>query len=126
MKLNRRSFVSSSALALAASPAGSSQTTPSPGTELRVGACQILTFPDTRRSAEKICSWIEKAATEKVDVVAFPEAAVCGYAAEPEYWKAANPRDFETAEASVVSTARKLNIAVVLGTAHWEGEKPYN
>jgi predicted amidohydrolase len=126
MKLNRRSFVSSGALALAASPGASSQSTSSPAREVRVAACQILTFPDTRRSAEKICSWLEKAAGDKIDVVAFPEAAVCGYAADPDYWKTADPNEFEKAEASVISTARRLNIAVVLGSAHWEDKKVYN
>jgi omega-amidase len=124
MKLNRRSFVASSSMVLAASQAASPQTVPSPA--LRVAACQILTFPDTRRSAEKICFWIEKAAADKIDVVLFPEAAVCGYADDPEYWKAAQPKDFEAAESSIISTARRLNIAVVLGTAHWEDGKVYN
>jgi predicted amidohydrolase len=126
MKLNRRSFVSSSAVALAGTSSAAPQNAPLIRAEIRVAACQILTFPDTRRSAEKICSWIEKAASDKVDVVAFPEAAVCGYTADPEYWKAANPRAFETAENTVISTARKLNIAVVLGTAHWHEGKIYN
>ena len=93
------------------------------GNELRVAACQILTYPDTRRSTEKICSWMEKAATEKIDVVAFPEAAVCGYCCDPAYWKSAQPRDFLAAEEAVASAARRLGIAVVLGTAHWEGGK---
>jgi predicted amidohydrolase len=126
MKLNRRSFVASSALGLAAPPGASPQALSTSRPELRVAACQILTFPDTRRSAEKICSWIEKAAKDRVDVVAFPEAAVCGYAGDPEYWKAAAPGDFEAAEATIVSAARGLNIAVVLGTAHWEDRKIYN
>ncbi|HEU0138836.1 MAG TPA: carbon-nitrogen hydrolase family protein [Bryobacteraceae bacterium] len=126
MKLNRRSFVSSSAAALAGAQAASAQPPVSSVPELRVAACQILTFPDTRQSAEKICSWIEKAASDKIDIVTFPEAAVCGYASDPEYWKAANPRDFEAAEATIVASARELNIAVVLGSAHWEDGKVYN
>ena len=123
MKLNRRSFLSAGSAALAAqTPPVAAQR----GPELRVAACQILTFPQPRRSAEKICSWMEKAAADKVDVVAFPEAAVCGYTCEKDYWKAANPRDFEEAESVVISAARKLNIAVILGTAHWEDGKVYN
>jgi predicted amidohydrolase len=124
--VNRRSFVSSGALAMGTSAVASPQSSTSSEPGLRVAACQILTFPDTRRSTEKICSWLEKAAKDQIDVVVFPEAAVCGYADDPEYWKAANPSDFEAAEAAVVSTARRVNVAVVLGTAHWEARKIYN
>jgi len=122
MKTNRRSFVgAASALALPDSSAAQPQ-----GSELRVAACQILTYPDTRRSAAKICSWIEKAAQEKIDVVAFPEAVVCGYCCDPEYWKSAQPSDFLAAEETIASTARRLDVAVVLGTAHWDGGNVYN
>jgi predicted amidohydrolase len=124
MKVNRRSFVSSGAVALAGSQAASAQARP--GRELRVAACQILTFPDIRKSTEKICSWIEKAAADKIDVVLFPEAAVCGYTPDPEYWKSAQPRDFEAAENSIIAAAKRLNIAVIVGTAHWEAGKIYN
>ena len=72
MKVNRRSFVSSGAMALAGSQPASGQARP--GRELRVAACQILTFPDVRKSAEKISAWMEKAAADKVDVALFPEA----------------------------------------------------
>lgn len=126
MKLSRRSIVTSGTLSLAASPGAASQSSPPPENELRVAACQILTFPDTKRSAEKICDWIAKAAHDKAQVVLFPEAAVCGYAADPEYWKTVNPRDFEAAESSIASVARQLRIAVILGTAHWEDGKVHN
>lgn len=126
MRLSRRTFVTSNAVALSRAQAASAQAVDSPVPELRVAACQILTFPDTRRSAEKICSWIERAASDRIDVVVFPEAAVCGYASDPEYWKAANPHDFETAEAAIIAAARRLNTAVIVGSAHWEGTKIYN
>jgi len=96
------------------------------GPQLRVAACQILTFPQPEKSANKICSWIEKAAQDGVDVVLFPEAAICGYTCEPSYWKTANPHDFEAAEGSVMAAARTQKIAVVLGTAHWEGGKVFD
>jgi len=59
--------------------------------QLRVAACQILTYPDVKQSAEKIAEWIRKASDQNVDVVAFPEASLCGYPCTAEYWKKATP-----------------------------------
>ena len=93
---------------------------------LKVAACQILAFPDVFRSAEKVIHWIEKAAGEGCDVVAFPEACLCGYVCEPAYWQDADPAAFQEAEGRVVEAARRLNIAVVLGTVHWEAGALFN
>jgi len=126
--MNRRSFLSSAPSAVLAqsaqltSSSGKSQR----GPQLRVAACQILTFSETGKSAQKICSWIEKAAKDNVDVVLFPEAAICGYTCEASYWKTANPRDFEAAEKTVTAAARTHKVAVVVGTAHWENGRVFN
>jgi len=72
-----------------------------------------------------VLHWIETAARDGVDVVAFPEACLCGYAGD-EYWKTAKPADFKKAEGLVVEASKRLNIAVVLGTVHWESDKIYN
>jgi predicted amidohydrolase len=98
----------------------------SSGKELRVGACQILTFPAPKRSAEKICQWLEAAAKDALDVVVFPEATICGYTCDRDYWKNANPDEFKAAEEVVLTAARKLQLAIVLGTAHWEEGRVYN
>jgi predicted amidohydrolase len=87
--------------------------------QMRVAACQILTFPSPRESAAKIVHWVERAAQDGVNVVAFPEASVCGYAADAAYWEEADPQAFAAAEAEVIRAAAGLGIAVVLGTAHW-------
>jgi len=71
--------------------------------KLCVAACQILTYPDPRKSADRVIHWMKKARQDKVDVVSFPEARLCGYQCAP-----------------------RLGIAVVLGTAHWEAGKLYN
>jgi omega-amidase len=92
---------------------------------LRVAACQILTDPEVSKSTEKVLGWIEKAAADGVDVIAFPEACLCGYAGG-DYWKSARPQDFEAGEARVIEAARRLKIAVVLGTVHWEDERIFN
>ena len=93
---------------------------------LRVAACQILTFPSPRESAAKMVQWVEQAAQEEIDVVAFPEAGICGYAAGADYWERADPKEFAAAEAEVVRAAARLGVAVVLGTAHWEEGRLFN
>jgi predicted amidohydrolase len=93
---------------------------------LRVAACQILTYSKPEASADKIVAWMGRAADDGVEVVAFPEASVCGYAAEPSYWEQADPGAFAAAEARVVEEAARLNLAVVLGTVHWEEGRRYN
>ena len=141
LEISRRKFMTRSSLAVtymvttAASPVFSNSNTDvsfnryhidekGKGT-LRVAACQILTYPDIEKSTEKILHWIEAAAQDDVDVIAFPEACLCGYAVD-EYWKTARPEDFEQAEDIVIEASKRLNIAVVLGTVHWESDKIYN
>lgn len=92
---------------------------------LRVAACQILNYPDVRESTRKTLRWIETAAKDNVDVIAFPEACLCGYAGD-DYWKTARPEEFKQGEAQVIEASKRFNIAVILGTAHWESDKIYN
>ena len=88
--------------------------------ELRVAACQILTYADVEASTDKVLVWMERAAAEVADAVVFPEACLCGYAAGEEYWRTAEPDTFAAAEARVAAAAGRLNLAVVVGTIHWE------
>lgn len=91
--------------------------------EIKVAACQILTYSDVKKNTEKIIEWISKASEQNIDVVAFPEASLCGYTSDEKYWKSANPEDFLNCEQRIIQASREFNIAVVLGTAHWhEGE----
>lgn len=92
---------------------------------LRVAACQVLLGPDVQKSCEAVLQWLERAAADHVDVVAFPEASLCGYAGDA-YWKSAKPEEFAAAEARVVEASRRLGIAVVLGTVHWESDRISN
>ena len=94
--------------------------------KLKVAACQILTFPDVEKSVQKTLVWIERAKDENVDVVSFPEACLCGYQVSQEYWDKADPEDFIKAENKVIECSRELDIAVILGTAHWHDRKLYN
>jgi len=92
---------------------------------LRVAACQILNYPDVGKSAKKVLEWIETAAKDSVDVVAFPEACLCGYAGG-DYWKSAQPEAFKAAEDLVIEASKRFNMGVILGTVHWESAKIYN
>jgi len=94
--------------------------------DIRVAACQILTFPNPKESADKVIRWMKEASKDGVDVVSFPEACLCGYACSPEYWENASPDDFKAAESLVVRAAERLGIAVVLGTARWEDGDLFN
>lgn len=138
--ISRRKLIARGALAVGTSVmvAGSARSNPAAGVSfarhqgiekgpgcLRVAACQILTFPDVAKSTEKVVSWIEAAAKDGVDVIAFPEACLCGYASG-DYWKTARPDDFQKGERLVIEASKRLDIAVVLGTVHWESEKVYD
>ncbi|MCC7498209.1 MAG: carbon-nitrogen hydrolase family protein [Bryobacterales bacterium] len=126
MNTSRRAFVATGGAALVHAAGAEAPAQDHKQATLRVAACQILTYPEPARSAEKVCSWVERAAGERADVVLFPEATLCGYTCDPEYWKSANPEEFRSAEAAVIATAKRLNIAVIVGTAHWENGKVYN
>jgi predicted amidohydrolase len=96
------------------------------GSHIRVAACQILTYSDLEKSVQKIIQWMNSASEDGVDVVVFPEACLCGYQGDDNYWKKANPEDFENAELKIVAASKSLEIAVVLGTAHWEAGQLFN
>ena len=91
-----------------------------------VAACQILTYPVLEKSVQKIVKWMKSASEDGVDVVVFPEACLCGYQYDDSYWKKASPKEFENAEIRIVAASKNLDIAVVLGTAHWEEGKLFN
>lgn len=95
-------------------------------TKLRIAACQILTSSEPDESADKVIVWMERAAAEAVEALAFPEACLCGYASDPTYWEHARPEPFLSAEARVAEAAGRLGLAVVLGTVHWRGDRRYN
>lgn len=94
--------------------------------QIRVAACQILTFPSPKESADKIIHWMREAAKGGIQVVAFPEAATCGYACAPAYWKRVDPKAFRTAEGWIARAAKRLGLAVVLGSVHWEEGRLFN
>ncbi len=93
---------------------------------LKVAACQILTYSDIKQSVKKMISWLEKAKEAKVDLLLFPEMTLCGYVCDKAYWRQALPKDFIIAERQLIKVAKRLDIAVVFGTAHWDKKGVYN
>lgn len=130
--VSRRDFLAlgagaSAGLANFRSPAyAKSETSGRRTNHICLAACQILTYPDLDKSVKKIVQWMKSASENGVDVVVFPEACLCGYQYEDSYWKKARPEEFESAEMRIVAASKTLNIAVVLGTAHWEDGKLFN
>jgi omega-amidase len=130
--ISRREFLAASS-GVGAGLVGLNRTTqaqpkssPRQGNHIRVAACQILTYPDLTKSVQKIIKWMNAASQDGVDVVVFPEACLCGYQSNDSYWKKANPKDFENAEQEIVAASKNLQIAVILGTAHWQAGELFN
>ena len=94
--------------------------------KMRVSACQISTGPDIGESSEKIIEWIGRASGEDMDIVAFPEATLCGYTCDPSYWEEVDPGEFADAENAIIEASREMDIGLVLGTAHRDGGDWYN
>lgn len=94
--------------------------------DICLAACQIRTFSEPARSAEKVVEWVQRAAAAGACAVAFPEACLCGYNGNAGYWAGADPAAFADAEQLVARTAAEQGIAVVLGTAHREGDAWYD
>ncbi len=94
--------------------------------EIKVAACQLLTSKDVVASTEKVLQQIETCADMQIQIAAFPEGCLFGYCCETEYWEQISPQTFKEAEAKIAAVARKFNIAVIVGSAHHDGENWHN
>lgn len=132
--VSRRCFIATNVLGASAgtliAEAGTSgavaKAPESSGDAITVAACQILTHRDLDANMRKIMDWIDTAAAAHVDVVAFPEASLPGYVADLEHYESLGRTRVEAAEQEILAHARKAGIALVLGTAHWDGGTLYN
>ena len=93
---------------------------------INVAACQLLTSNDIAASTEKVLHYIEICAGEAMEIVAFPEGCLFGYCCDTEYWNSISPQAFKESEAKIAASAKKHNIAVIVGSAHHDGENWYN
>jgi predicted amidohydrolase len=93
---------------------------------LKFAACQIINGTDMAENTTKIIQWVETAAGDGVDVLLFPEACLVGYVKDTEVYRKLDTDAVAAAESQVIEAARCLDIAVILGSVHWENGDIYN
>jgi len=93
---------------------------------LTVAACQLLTGRDLVKNASRIIERIEEAKGKGADVVLFPEASLCGYVSDREHYESLGRERIAAAEREVIEASKRHDIAVIVGTADWEGGKLFN
>jgi len=92
---------------------------------LRIGLAQINpTVGDIKGNTRKIIRWIEKARKQDVDVVAFPELAICGYPAEDLLLRKRFLDDCEAALEQI--TQRVGRMVAVIGYPSTKGSVLHN
>ena len=94
--------------------------------EIKVAACQLLTSEDVTANTVKVLEQIEACAEIEVQIAAFPEGCLFGYCCRTDYWERTSPQVFKEAEAEIAEAARRHGIAVVVGSAHHDGENWHN
>jgi predicted amidohydrolase len=85
---------------------------------VRVAAVQLLTGENVEANADSALAMLERAADDGARLVAFPEGCLFGYTCRTDYWDAMDPARFDAAEDRVAEAARRLGVAVVIGSAH--------
>jgi predicted amidohydrolase len=93
---------------------------------VRVAAVQLLTGEDVEANATLALGFLERAAADGAKLIAFPEGCLFGYTCRTDYWEAMDASRFEAAEARVSEAARRLGVAVVIGSAHQANGDWYN
>ena len=94
--------------------------------QIKVAACQLLTSEDVSANTVKVLKQIEACAEIGVQIAAFPEGCLFGYCCRTDYWKHISPQVFKEAEAEIAEAARRHAIAIVVGSAHHDGENWHN
>ena len=94
--------------------------------QIKVAACQLLTSEDVSANTVKILQQIEACAEMGIQIAAFPEGCLFGYCCRTDYWERISPQVFKEAEAKIAEAARRHAMAVVVGSAHHDGENWHN
>src|SRR6185295_12302107 len=85
---------------------------------IKVAACQLMTTEDIEFSKNRVISFMEIAAAQRVDLVLFPEATLSGYSNRAEFWANARPETFLAAERDIAAACKRLKLAAVVGSAY--------
>jgi NAD+ synthase (glutamine-hydrolysing) len=92
---------------------------------LRIGLAQINpTVGDIKGNTRKIVRWLEKARKQDVDIVAFPELALCGYPAEDLLLRKRFLDDCESAMQLITKSVGRM--VAVIGYPRAEGRVLHN
>ena len=94
--------------------------------QIKVAACQLLTSEDVSANTAKVLQQIETCADMGIQIAAFPEGCLFGYCCRADYWERTSPQVFKEAEAKIAEAARRHGMAVVVGSAHHDGENWHN
>jgi predicted amidohydrolase len=95
---------------------------------LKVGACSLAAIPgDIEENIEKIKLWTEKAVSEDIELLLFPELSLSGYWTKSEIHYEAQPKDGEAIQ-ELTNFLKELNseIAISVGLAESYGGSVYN
>ena len=93
---------------------------------IKVAACQLLTSNDVLSSTEKVLQMIDECAEQQIQIVAFPEGCLFGYCCDINYWEQVSPQMFKEAEAKIAEAAHRHKMAIIVGSAHHDGENWHN
>lgn len=94
--------------------------------QIKIAACQLLTSEDVSANTVKVLQQIEACAEIGIQIAAFPEGCLFGYCCRTDYWERISPQVFKEAEAKIAEAARRHAMAVVVGSAHHNGENWHN
>ena len=94
--------------------------------QIKIAACQLLTSEDVSANTAKVLQQIEACAEMGIQIAAFPEGCLFGYCCRTDYWERISPQVFKEAEAKIAEAARRHTMAVVVGSAHHDGENWHN
>ncbi len=94
--------------------------------QIKVAACQLLTGEDVSANTAKVLQQMEVCAEVGIQIAAFPEGCLFGYCCRTDYWERISPQVFKEAEARIAEAAHRHTMAVVVGSAHQDGENWHN
>lgn len=97
--------------------------------KLKIATCQFAVSNNIKRNSQQIQAYLKKAKTLRADIVHFPECALSGYVGVdfPNFDNFDWPL-LKQETLNIMSLAKKLNLWVVLGSAHplTPPHKPHN